>query len=242
MKWPWHRSVEARRRLRRRVRRLMHPVWMGTLRRTTPVSALWGYDRGRPVDRYYIERFLTRYGEDIRGRVLEVKDSTYTKQFGSNVTRRDVLDRDPSNPEATIVTDLATGSALESDVFDCCIVTQTLHLVYDIQAAVGHLHRTLRPGGVLLATIPTVSRVDPVSGPGDLWRLTPACCARVFGDVFGVNHVTVEGHGNVLAAIAFLTGMAQEEFERSELDQRDDLYPVVVSIRAVKASAGAHVR
>ena len=32
--------------------------WIGTLRRLTPLSQHWGADRGTPMDRYYVRRFL----------------------------------------------------------------------------------------------------------------------------------------------------------------------------------------
>src|SRR4029453_14668409 len=59
--------------LPQRLRRLVRPAWLGTLRRTRPLSNDFGYDRGTPVDRYYIERFLARHQSDVKGRVLEVK-------------------------------------------------------------------------------------------------------------------------------------------------------------------------
>ena len=64
----------------------------GDLRELTPVSEVWGFDRGRPIDRYYIERFLQQHAPDVRGHVLEIGDDTYTRQFGgARVTRSDVL-------------------------------------------------------------------------------------------------------------------------------------------------------
>ena len=59
--------------LRQWVRRLHRPAWLGTLRRTTPLSASWGYDRGTPVERYYIENFLDEHRQDICGRMLEIR-------------------------------------------------------------------------------------------------------------------------------------------------------------------------
>src|ERR1044071_9523598 len=90
-------------RLRQRLRRFARPAWLGSLHRTTPLSDHWGFDRGTPLDRYYIGRFLEEHRQDIHGRVLEVKDSNYTDRYGVGVQRRDVLDIDPSNPHATIV-------------------------------------------------------------------------------------------------------------------------------------------
>ena len=56
----------------------------GDLARVTPISSVWGTDRGVPIDRHYIAHFLDRYRHDIRGRVLEVKDAGYAAFFGDD--------------------------------------------------------------------------------------------------------------------------------------------------------------
>src|SRR5207249_3792775 len=105
--------------------------------------------------------FLYRHRGDIRGRVLEVREPMYTDRFGGDaVTARDVIDHDPANPRATIVADLRTATAIADATYDCIILTQTLHLVDDIRGVVAECARMLRPGGVLLATAPSVIRVD----------------------------------------------------------------------------------
>jgi SAM-dependent methyltransferase len=213
------------------------PPRLGSLRRTTPLSDHWGADRGTPIDRYYIERFLAAHRQDISGRVLEVKDSRYSGLFGVDVSRFDVLDIDAANPSATIVADLTSAGSVPSASFDCFVCTQTLQFIYDVGAAIGESHRLLRPGGVLLATVPAVSKVDRHAGiTADYWRFTAASCARLFGGVFGEGRVEVEAHGNVLAAIGFLTGLAREDLSDSELDVVDELFPVLVGVRAVKAT------
>src|SRR5207248_2553512 len=85
----------AANRFRYRIRRCARPVRLATLRPTTPISTDFGYDRGTPIDRFYIERFLSEQRHFIRGRVLEVSDAGYTDRFGSTVTQRDILDVDP---------------------------------------------------------------------------------------------------------------------------------------------------
>jgi SAM-dependent methyltransferase len=225
----------GRERLRHLYRRIRRPAILGTLRRTIPLSPVYGYDRGTPVDRYYIEAFLEAHRQDIRGRVLEVKDSGYTDRFGRGVTERAVLDIDAANPRATIVADLAAADAIAADSFDCFILTQTLHLIYDMPAAIGHAHRILKPGGVLLATVPCLGRISRSAGVhNDYWRLTAASCMRLFGDVFGPGQVVVQTYGNVLAAIALLAGLAYEELSTRELNVCDENFPVVVAARAVK--------
>src|SRR6185503_497384 len=67
-------------------------VWVGSLRRLKPISSGWGSERGQPIDRYYIERFLTTHTRDIQGHVLEIGDNNYTRKFGGDqVTQSDVL-------------------------------------------------------------------------------------------------------------------------------------------------------
>ena len=219
--------------IRRWLRRWYPPAWMGTLRRATPLSNGWGFDRGRPVDRYYIDSFIEQYRRDIHGRVLEILNTEYTQRYGFGVERADVLDIDPANALATIICDLAAADSVASDQFDCFILTQTLNLIYDVKSAIAHSHRILRPGGTLLVTIPAVSRLVG-EGYTDYWRFTPASCARLFGDIFGADQITVTSYGSVLTAVAFLEGMAREELSKKELDANDERYPVLLAIRAVK--------
>jgi SAM-dependent methyltransferase len=209
---------------------------LGSLRRTTPISDRWGADRGTPIDRYYIESFLAAHAADIRGHALEVRDRRYTERFGHGISQSDVLDLDESNPDATIVADLTDAANVASGTFDCFILTQTLQFIYPVEGAVREAYRLLRPDGVLLATVPAVSRIDRHAGvDGDFWRFTTASCRRLFGAIFGDVNVEAQSYGNVLAAIGFLTGLAREDLSDDELDIADDLYPVLVGVRALKA-------
>jgi SAM-dependent methyltransferase len=215
-------------------RRLRYPS-VDRLLSVRPKSEHWGWDRGTPVDRYYIERFITEHASDIRGNTLEVKDTMYTSRLGRDIVRADVLDLDATNPDATIVADLAVGDGIPASAFDCFILTQTLQYIYDVRGAVAQCARLLRPGGVLLVTVPCLSRI--VHGEGldwDYWRFTGASCKRMFGEAFGDDNVIVQTHGNVLAGVAFLRGVALEEIPRHKLDIHDPYFPLLVTVRAVK--------
>lgn len=228
------------RELTHRLRRLTSPIWLGSLRNTAPMSDSWGFDRGTPVDRYYIETFLEANGDAIRGRALEIQDRLYTERFGTGVVQSDVLDVDATNPRATVIADLAAADHVPSDTYDVAIITQTLHLLRDVRAAIAHLHRMLVPGGVLLATLPSLSRVSRGVGvDGDYWRFTVASARWLFGEAFGDAAVTVESRGNVLSAVAFLKGLAWEELPRTDLDVTDPYFPVVITVRATKSRLGA---
>lgn len=222
-------------RWRAHLHRMLRPAELDTPRRTTPLSYNWGAERGTPIDRYYIEHFLADHRNDIRGRVLEIADDSYTRRFGSGVEQADVLDMHRANPRATVFADLTHADEIPSDSFDCFILTQTLQLIYDFQRAVQETDRILRPGGVLLASVPVVSRDATESGLVDYWRFTPHACKRLFGEVFGRDNIQVVSYGNVLSGSAFLYGMAYEELTADELDANDPIFPVVVCVHAVKA-------
>jgi glycosyltransferase involved in cell wall biosynthesis len=211
-------------------------VRFGDLRRVEPLSRQFGFDRGLPIDRYYIEQFLERYAADIRGHVLEASDDCYTRAYGgARVGTSDVLHADGTNPKATIVADLSRGDDLPGDTFDCIILTQTLHLIFDSASAVRTLYRILKPGGIVLATVPGLSQIgDDQWGESWFWGFTSMSAHRLFTEVFGPSLVLVNAFGNVLAATAFLQGLAAEELRRDELEHPDPAYQVLIGVRAIK--------
>jgi hypothetical protein len=206
--------------------------------RLTPFSRVFGFDRGTPIDRRYIDGFLAQNAADIHGRVLEIKDDAYTRRFGSGRVRsNDVLDIDPTNARATIVDDLASGRRLPSNAFDCIILTQTLQLLYDVRSAIDTVHRILVPGGVALVTVPGITQIPRAEAASWYWSFTEVAARRLFESAFPGGTVTVRTYGNILAATAFLHGLALHELRDSEIDTVDPDYPVIVTIRAAKSGA-----
>jgi hypothetical protein len=203
-----------------------------------PVSRTFGFERGKPVDRWYIERFLAEHTADVRGRVLEVAESTYTGWYGGDdVTSSDVLYAAEGHPDATVVGDLTTGAGIPEAAYDCFICTQTLQFVYDVRAAVAGTRALLAPGGVLLATVPGISQIsrEDMHDWGDWWRFTAKSAARLFGEVYGDEHVEVRQHGNVQAAAAFLYGLAAEDLDPVALAASDPDFHLLMTVRAVRA-------
>jgi SAM-dependent methyltransferase len=169
--------------------------------------------------------------------VLEVRDDAYTRRFGgSKVTRVDVLHPTTDNPKATIVADLTAADHVPGDTFDCIVLTQVLPFIPDLEAAVRTLHRLLRPGGVVLATMPGISQIVryDMDRWGDYWRFTSLSARRLFECAFPGGDVNVEAHGNVLAATAFLQGLSTRDLRPDELDYHDPDYEVLITVRAVK--------
>ena len=210
----------------------------GDLRRVSPVSPVFGLDRGRTVDRHYIEQFLAANAADVRGRVLEFMNDTYTRKFGGErVARRDVLHSVAGNPRATIVGDLTSDDPLPSDAFDCIVCTQTLQFIYEPRMALRRLRAMLKPGGVLLLTAHGISRIgrrEGVDDWGEYWRFTAQSLERLCAETFPDGDVRVEVYGNVLAAVATLHGLATTELTEAELEYRDPNYEVLLAVRAVK--------
>ena len=213
-------------------------VNFGSLRRLRPVSEVFGFDRGLPVDRYYIERFLSTYAADIRGHVLEIGDATYTKKYGRDkVAESDVLHVVEGNPQATIVADLSCAESIPDATFDCIICTQTLMFIYDVRATMRSLYRILKPGGVLLATMAGVShqisRYDMIRW-GDYWRFTSLSARLLFEEIFPKSNIRVRTYGNVLTATSLLQGLVTEDLKPEELDRYDANYEVSIAVRAMK--------
>jgi len=193
-----------------------------------PLSRTYGLDRGRPIDRVYIERFLAHHRADLRGRGVEIYEPTYLERFGS-CTQVDVLDNDPDAARATIHGDFA---ALPAGAFDCFVCTQTLSLVADPLAALRDAHAALAPGGVLLVSVPGISQIHPPDVFPDLWRFTAEGLRRLAGQVLA--QADVRAHGNVRTAAAFLYGLAEHEIDAGDFARDDPAYPLVVTLRAVR--------
>jgi SAM-dependent methyltransferase len=224
------RPVRAIARRRRRAR------W-GNFRRPYPFSERWGFDRGTPVDRFYLDRFFRAHAGDIRGCVLEVKEPEFSDRFGAAITQLDIVDIDPRNHGATLVADLAEAGSLPASTYDCVVLPQTLHYVDDPFIAVANVWQSLRPGGVLLISAPALARTDPELGAIDRWRFLPAGLLLLLQRACIDGEIEVEGHGNLVTSIAFLSGLAAEELRPAELERDDERWPLVVCGRARRPGA-----
>ena len=176
--------------------------------------------------------------------MLEIRENSYTRRYGGErVHVSDVLDVAEDNRRATIHADLTRADHVPSDAFDCIILTQTLHFIYDVRLATQTLYRILKPGGVLLATFPGISKTGcrecGKHGEYYCWMFTQLSARRLLEETFPAADLRIEAHGNVLAAISFLHGLAVEELRQEELDHHDPDYEVLITLRAVKPEATA---
>ena len=224
---------------KRRQHKIYSRVDFGDFDRTSPISRVFGLDRGLPVDRYYIEDFLKANSHYIQGRVLEMGDPFYIKKFGGeNVQQIDVMHVVEGNPIATIVADLTDADHVPSGQFDCIIFTQSLQMIYDLKAALRTLHRILKPGGTLLMTSAGISKIARRLGTddwGEYWHLTTQSAEALIAETFDGGECEVKSLGNVFSAVSFLHGLSADELPQAKLDYCDPNYEVIVSVIATKS-------
>jgi hypothetical protein len=237
-----------------RARRIVGAVWSSVLglpvirrlrglqlRRLRPFAE--GRQRGQPVVRYYWERFLDAHRADIRGIAIEV-GSTYAlgRHGGGAVVRADALDVARHSAEISVVADLSRADAVPADVYDCFINPFTMHLIYDVDAAIYHSIRILKPGGVLLVNFPCVDYyfhrgLDMGTGRPlfMFWWFTPLQVDNLLRRA-GLERADYQTRidGNLFARVAYQMNMPAEELSRQELDHVDEGHPLLISARIVK--------
>jgi len=212
------------------MRGLPIPRW-GNLRRVRPFSQTFGFDRGTPVDRFYLHKFFEANRAAITGRVLEVQVPAYTRTYGRDVQTAHTVDIDPRF-SATYTCDLADAAQIPSDSYDCFLAPQTLQHVSDLDGVLKTMLRVVKPGGHILASAPVLLPLIPDAD--DNWRLTPHAWQKTLARAWPGHEPTIKGHGNCLSAIAAMHGLALEELTDDELTAHDPRYPVIVTIACRK--------
>lgn len=219
------------------IRRIFKPPNWLNLRSTKPISSIFGLDRGTPIDRFYIDHFLSTNKQLIRGIVCEIAEDTYIRKYGSNVKRYEILHYTNDNTNATIVGDLTNLETLPKNSIDCFVCTQTLNFIYDFEAAIEGIHHVLKIGGVAMVTVAGISQISryDMDRWGDYWRFTKLSLQKAFDKVFtGEGSVQVDHYGNVLASVAFLEGIVAEELTVLELMTKDQDYQLLLTVIAKK--------
>jgi hypothetical protein len=94
----------------------------------------------------------------------------------------------------------------------------------------------LKPGGVVLVTVPGITQIAAASEWGRTWywSFTERSVQRLLGEAFGEDAVMTSVHGNVLAATAQLYGLGAGELSAEELASTDPDYQVIITGRAVR--------
>jgi SAM-dependent methyltransferase len=197
-----------------------------------PISKNHGYDRGTPIDRYYIEKFLEQNKNLIKGRCLEVTDNYYTMKYGrGKVTKSDALDIKKSNRRANIHDDLRKLNKVKSNTYDTVILTHVLGLIDDIDAAIKEVYRILKPSGSALVVVGSSGSYNPRT---DFWKFTQNSLRLLFAKCFKNENMEVTSFGNVLSSQYHLVGLAAEEMSPEEIDYHHPRYTIIIGMVAKK--------
>ncbi len=227
---------QVRIKLRPSPKMLLEKIYFGNLG-LQPKCNYWGFNRGGPIDRYYIENFLENNAAFIKGHALEVNDDRYSSRLGgTRIEKIDILDINPLNSKATIIADLSKACHLPAGTYDCIILTQTLQYIYDLKSTIRHLYRILKPGGILLITVPGISQfIHKNDAESWCWRFTEHSLRLLLEEQFTPQNIVTESKGNVKVAAAFLYGIGVGELKKADYDFKDLDYQMVVAARAVKS-------
>ena len=217
-------------------------VTVTDLNRVDPISTYFGIDRGRPIDRYYVEKFLYQNRKYIKGRILEIAEDTYSTRYARlNETAKEepiveTLHYDKTAEKVTIIGDLTKPETLPENSYDCFICTQVYNFIFDVSKALEGSYQLLKKGGVLLAAvagISQISRQDMIKW-GDYWRFTNKSIEALLNNT-KFSQVEIVPMGNVMVSCAFLQGIALEELPHKELlDETDENFQIIIGIKAVK--------
>ena len=218
------------------IKKILRPVKWYNLRKTKPISDIFGLDRGTPIDRFYIEDFLYKNKSLIKGKCCEISENTYTKKFGTKNCISEILHHNNDNKKATIVGDLSKIETLPKNTIDCFILTQTLNFIYDYKKAILGVYHLLKEGGSVLVTSSGISQISEYDNErwGDFWRFTEIGLMKSFEEVFPKENIIIKSYGNVLSSISYLHGISSEELTEKELGYNDPNYPLLITLIAKK--------
>ncbi len=210
-------------------------------RRLAPLRG--GRPRGTPIVRYYWDDFLTRHRESVRGVALEVGTTeTLRRVGGSAVARADAMDLADHVEDVRVVADLSRADHVPADGYDCFVVPFSTHVIYDVEAALYHAVRLLKPGGVLLASFSCVEYYFPRGldmGTGGamhvFWSFTPVGVDNLLRRCgLGDGDYRLDVYGNLFARIAYQMNVPAEELTRRELTHHDLGHPLLICAKIVK--------
>jgi len=209
---------------------LIKKIRFGSIRSLKPVDRDFGFNLGTPVDRYYIEKFLHKHRQLIKGEILEIGEDSYTSKFACSDFHLTILN--VVEKEGCIQGDLESGIGIPENSFDCVIMTQTLPFIFDLSAAISNVYKMLKPNGYVLATNPCISQISrfDMDRWGDYWRFTDLSLNKLFGQAFSENQIKVDSFGNCLSATCFIQGVPSEKLSKQELEFIDRDYPVTLTV------------
>ena len=197
---------------------------------TIPASRAFGSERGKPIDRYYIENFLDDNKQYVHGDTLEIAETTYSLKYGEDRISHAYMLHVKGWGENAIKGNLETGEGIEEVRYDTLIITQTLMFTYELKSVAENIYKTLKFGGSALITVAGISQIARTDADrwGSYYGFHEDALRRLFEPLFGRKNVNVKSYGNVKTAIAMLYGLCCEDLEESDFAVYDKDYPVIV--------------
>jgi SAM-dependent methyltransferase len=202
----------------------------GDLKRRWPFSHRFGFDRGAPVDRYYLQQFVAAIGPKVRGRCLEIGGTLVNRGvYKLEVDEFRTLDLPHSGVADDLMGDAADPDVFAADSWDSILAFHVLEHCPDPFAVVHNIHRWLTPGGHAFIVVPCAQRMH--NFPGDYWRFMPDGLRVLFKE-FAEAHVSA--YGNPLTVVSSFLGLSHTELPPEDMDFVHPDYPVISCVVARK--------
>lgn len=196
-----------------------------------PLSRQFGTERGTPVDRFYIDKFLREHEGYIAGDVLEIEDNTYTIRFGKGRVRSSVvMDVNSKDSNITFNGNLETGEGIRDGIADCFILTQTLMYIFELKKAALNIGRLLKKGGTALITCSGISQnsIRCMDNYGCYFNFNEAAFLKMFESEPSLEVVETGSFGNVKTVVAHISGLCCEDLDDDDFRINDKYYPLIV--------------
>ena len=130
-------------------------------------------------------------------------------------------------PDADIYADLEDEATLPDMKFDCIVATQVIMYMYDIERCMRNLRRMLKPGGMLILTVPgfAAHRQGHVMMATFTEDFLKQLCMSTFG-----NHDNFRYYGNLEYVLYMLFGVKKNPYEKPTVNEYK--YSLVLGITA----------
>ena len=196
-----------------------------------PISNYFGFERGDPIDRYYINNFIYENKNKIKGKILEIGDNRYSRNYTGY---KKVIGIVPG--KNILIYNLEKKPKKNIGKFDCIICTQVINYTFDFTSVIKNLHKLLNNGGSLLLTCSSTTRISNYDKNryGDFWRFTDISLKKILVKFFNKKKIKVETFGNVSVCSKFLYGLSTDELSFKELNFKDKNYPLIICCVAKK--------
>lgn len=198
------------------------------------MSRKFGYDRGTPIDRVYINNFLKKRKNLFVGDCLEVGYPEFLLNFSVPLNQITVLGvNNPDKRFKYVNCDLSLGKELPREKFDLFVCTQTFNFIKDYSTAIENSANLLKEDGSMIGTVSGLAALSQYDDDkwGDYYRFSPRAIREALSKSF--HEVEIEVYGNLYSAIHYLAGHSYEDLQYKYLiETSDNLYPVIIGFTA----------